>query len=202
MLGCDSTNLGGIYLLMGATANWGAGFMMDLNSYVIIDSMSTINLSENITAPIAAQIFPITLNIYGGGLVSSGYVEGRQVLSGAANVLASSYTHFVLAQPANGQTWYIHPDGTIHSYAVGIEQAEQTEVAIYPNPASDKVFVQLDGVDADEICVLDIYGKQVKRMAAAEGKQAIDLQGFAKGMYFVQVRDAGTVVATRKLIKR
>ncbi|MBR4803754.1 MAG: T9SS type A sorting domain-containing protein, partial [Bacteroidales bacterium] len=85
---------------------------------------------------------------------------------------------------------------------VGIAQAEQAEVAIYPNPASDKVFVQLDGVDADEICVLDIYGKQVKRMAAAEGKQAIDLQGFAKGMYFVQVRKDGAAFATRKLIKR
>lgn len=200
MLGCSTSNLGGIALLYGATANWGAGFMMDLNSYVLLDSMSTINISENINATAAAQIMPITLDWYREN-VTTGYIEGRQVLSGAANILASNYTHFVLAQPAS-QTWYIHPDGTIHSYSVGIEQAEQTEVALYPNPAGDKVFVQLDGTDADEICVLDIYGKQVKRMAAAEGRQAIDLRGFAKGMYFVQVRNAGTVVATRKLIKR
>ena len=85
---------------------------------------------------------------------------------------------------------------------VGIgTQAEQADVVLYPNPASDRVVVKLDGTEADEICVLDIYGKQVRRIAATEGTQTIGLQGLAKGMYFVQVRKAGAAVATRKLVK-
>ena len=199
MLGCDTTNLGGLFLMFGATANWGAGFMMDLNSYVIMDSASSIAISENINGPAVAQILPVNINMYAGSILTD-YTEGRRVLSGPANILASNYNHFVLAQP-NDQTWYIHPDGTIHSYSVGIEQAEQTEVALYPNPASDRVVVKLDGTEADEICVLDIYGKQVRRIAATEGTQTIGLQGLAKGMYFVQVRKNGAAVATKKLIK-
>ena len=200
MLGCDTTNLGGLFLLFGATANWGAGFMMDLNSYVIMDSLSSIALSENINGPAVAQILPVNINMYVGS-VSAGYTEGRRVLSGPANILASNYTRFVLAQPSD-RAWYIHPDGTIHSYGVGIEQAEQAEVAVYPNPASDRIFVQLDGVEADEICVLDIYGKQVKRIAAAESTNTIGVQDLAKGLYFVQVRKDGAAVATKKLIKK
>ena len=87
-----------------------------------------------------------------------------------------------------------------NSVSIG-DQAEQAEVAVYPNPASDRVVVKLDGTEADEICLFDIYGKQVKRKAATEGTQTIGLQGLAKGMYFVQVRRAGIAVATRMLVK-
>ena len=38
-------------------------------------------------------------------------------------------------------------------------------------------------------------------MYKAEGAHTISMQGFAKGMYFVQVRKSGTAVATRKLVK-
>ncbi len=86
---------------------------------------------------------------------------------------------------------------------VGIRtQAEQADVALYPNPASDRIFVQFDGTEADEICLFDIYGKQVKRVAASQGANSIGVQNFARGIYFVQVRKNGTVVATRKLIKK
>jgi hypothetical protein len=167
---------------------------------VFLDTLSVIIVDENITAPVAARLFP--MNVDGSTYVSRpAYSEGRQLLDGSA--VASNYSHFLLVQPAS-QTWYLHSDGRIYTTEeqVGIAQAQEGRVNIYPNPASDRLYVQLEGAEADEICVLDIYGKQVKRIASAEGAQAIDLQGFAKGMYFVQVRKDGTVLATRKLIKR
>ena len=199
-LGCDTTNLGGLFLMFGATANWGAGFMMDLNSYVIMDSMSSIAVNENINGSAVAQILPVAFDMHTGN-VSTDYAEGRRVLSGPANILASNYNHFVLAQLAP-ETWYIRPNGCIYTSQQGIDQAEPADVVLYPNPAGDKVFVRLNGTEADEICLLDIYGKQVRRIAATEGTITIGLQGLAKGMYFVQVRNAGAPVATRKLIKK
>ena len=102
---------------------------------------------------------------------------------------------------ANGDTSFY---SNVYSFAAPVSigaQAERSEVALYPNPASDRFYVQLDGTEADEICLLDIYGKQVRRIAATEGIQTIGLQGLAKGMYFVQERKNGAAVATKKLIK-
>ncbi len=102
---------------------------------------------------------------------------------------------------ANGDTSFF---SNVYSFVAPVSigaQAEQSEVALYPNPSGDKVFVQLNGTEADEICLLDIYGKQVRRIAATEGIQTIGLQGLAKGMYFVQVRKNGNLVATKIIVK-
>lgn len=53
-------------------------------------------------------------------------------------------------------------------------------VSVKAQSANDRFFVLLDGVEADEICVIDIYGKQVKRLEVAEGVHTISMQGFAK----------------------
>jgi hypothetical protein len=199
MMGCDTSNFGGIALLFGAKCHWGAGFSIDTNAYVFLDTLSVIIVDENITAPVAARLFP--MNVDGSTYVSRpAYSEGRQLLDGSA--VASNYSHFLLVQPID-QTWYLHSDGRIYTSDehAGIAQAQEGRVNIYPNPASDRFYVQLDGTEADEICVLDIYGKQVKRIAATEGTHTIGLQGLAKGIYFVQVRKADTIVATRKLVK-
>ncbi|MBQ6726734.1 MAG: T9SS type A sorting domain-containing protein [Bacteroidales bacterium] len=103
---------------------------------------------------------------------------------------------------ANGDTSFF---SNVYSFAAPVSigaQAERADVVLYPNPANDRFVVELNGTEADEICVLDIYGKQVRRIAATEGTQTIGLQGLAKGMYFVQVRKAGAAVATRKLVKK
>ena len=103
---------------------------------------------------------------------------------------------------ANGDTSFY---SNVYSFAAPVSigaQAESADVVLYPNPASDRFYVQIDGTEADEICVLDIYGKLVRRIAATEGIQTIGLQGLAKGMYFVQVRKAGVAVTTKKLIKK
>ena len=200
MMGCDTSNLGGISLLFGAKCHWGAGFSIDTNAYVFIDTLSVITVDENITAPVAARLYPMNADA-SSYIVTPAYSEGRQLLDGSA--VASNYSHFLLVQPAS-QTWYLHSDGRIYTTEepVGIAQAQEGRVNIYPNPASDRLYVQLEGTEADEICVLDIYGKQVRSLAATEGTQTIGLQGLAKGMYFVQVRKNGAAVATKKLVKK
>ena len=53
-----------------------------------------------------------------------------------------------------------------------------------------------------EVVVMDMYGKTVKRIAASASLQTMGLQELESGLYFVQLRNAGKVVATRKLIKK
>ena len=50
--------------------------------------------------------------------------------------------------------------------------------------------------------VIDIYGKTVARTTVSEGNNTLNISALPAGMYFVQLRAAGSVKATQKLIKR
>ena len=192
-------NMAGIFFLFSEGLTIGPNFSMDTSAYIFIDRNGVINTPEVITVPLAAKVYPIDYTFYS---IPPDYYEGRRILAGPANVLAANRTHFAIVQPAD-QTWYLHNNGCIYTSQQGIAQAERAaDVVLYPNPTSDRFVVQLDGTEADEICMFDIYGKQVKRIAASQGANSIGVQNFARGIYFVQVRKNGTVVATRKLIKK
>ncbi|MBP5241893.1 MAG: T9SS type A sorting domain-containing protein [Bacteroidales bacterium] len=200
-IGGDSINLGGMILVNGASCNWGAGFSIDTNNYVFLDSTSRIILSENITAPVAARIYPFVY-YESTETIRSNYYEGRSLLEGPANILATNYSHFSVAQPA-GQTWYLHNDGKIYtSEPVGINVADEGTVNIYPNPATDMLNIALEGTTVNEVIIIDIYGKTVARRAVTNGYNSLNINGLPAGMYFVQLRADNDVKATKKLIKR
>jgi len=184
---------------MSSTVNFGAGFSMYANNFLCIDTASTLNVSQNITASSAATVYPWKIDPSTNKAVAD-YYEGRTLLSGSA--VAANFRKFDVAQADNTSLWYLHPDGTIHSYSVGIETAENSDIRIYPNPASDKVTIDLQNTTATEICLMDIYGKTVVRKAVNGQSEVIDLGSLAKGMYFVQIRNNSKVEATQKLIKK
>lgn len=74
---------------------------------------------------------------------------------------------------------------------------------IYPNPAKDIVFVQLpnSNTSARTIKIIDMYGK--KQMLAETSKLneliELDLSGFSKGVYFVELRNS-EFMSTQKII--
>ena len=77
---------------------------------------------------------------------------------------------------------------------VSIENASNIEMSIYPNPASDYVMVNAEGVR--EINVLDLNG----RVLSTTTQSKVDLSSLSAGVYFVRViTDNGT--ATEKIVK-
>jgi hypothetical protein len=117
-------------------------------------------------------------------------------------MLANNYQKFSIAQADNSALWYLHPDGTIHTYPIGIDQAEEGTISLYPNPANNVLNIALQGTEVNEAVVIDIYGKTVARTAVAEGNNTLNISALPAGMYFVQLRAAGSVKATQKIIKR
>jgi len=77
------------------------------------------------------------------------------------------------------------------------------EFNIYPNPAKDKVFVQLPDSNApgQTIRIIDIYGKKHLAVEASKLNDLIelDLSGFSKGVYFVELRN-NEFMSTQKII--
>ena len=196
----SAQNAAGIWS-RSSTINLGAGFSMDANNYLCIDTTSTLNITENLSGNNVAQIYPY---YYDGNddLYKANYYEGRRVLWGSSSLLANNYQKFGIAQADNSALWYIHPDGTIHTYPIGIDQAEEGTISLYPNPANNVLNIALQGTEVNEAVVIDIYGKTVARAAVAEGNNTLNISALPAGMYFVQLKANNSVKATQKIVKK
>ncbi|MBQ4478906.1 MAG: T9SS type A sorting domain-containing protein [Bacteroidales bacterium] len=196
----NSQNCAGIWAIEGTIVNIGAGFTMDVNNYLCIDSTSIINVDKNLTGPVVAQVYPCRYDnsdykYYGD------YYEGRPMLIGSA--VANNFQKFSVAQADNNSLWYLHSDGKLYTTVDpnGIAQAEVSEVRMYPNPAADRVTIDLQNTTANKIRMVDLYGRIVVEQDVDGQMEMIDLSNLANGMYFVQICNNGKVTATRKLMK-
>ncbi|MBO4543632.1 MAG: T9SS type A sorting domain-containing protein [Bacteroidales bacterium] len=196
----NSQNCAGIWATEGSIVNIGAGFTMDVNNYLCIDSTSLINVDKNLTGPVVAQVYPCRYDnsdykYYGD------YYEGRPMLIGSA--VANNFQKFSVAQADNNSLWYLHSDGKLYTTVDpnGIAQAEVSEVRMYPNPAADRVTIDLQNTTANKIRMVDLYGRIVVEQDVDGQMEVIDLSHLANGMYFVQICNNGKVTATRKLMK-
>jgi hypothetical protein len=86
---------------------------------------------------------------------------------------------------------------------VGIAEPTSVEndVAIYPNPANEILYIAPLGIDLTSVRITDIQGREVYSAGASAADQTIKVNtsGFAAGMYLVQLQ-AGNDVATKKIV--
>ncbi|CAN5204871.1 hypothetical protein BH09BAC5_BH09BAC5_14740 [soil metagenome] len=100
---------------------------------------------------------------------------------------------------------YVDTCGVINS---GIsENANETQLSLYPNPTSDQLFVNYNGLKADDLrfTVFNMLGEIVKTVDIGKtdgvSSYAFDLINIASGVYFVQVQYNGQV-ASKKFVKQ
>ncbi len=76
------------------------------------------------------------------------------------------------------------------------------QVEVYPNPASDKITIQLDYVTNGQIQLLDIAGKLVFEKSIKEGSmlQELNVANQFPGIYFIRILNNGVEVKTEKII--
>lgn len=78
-------------------------------------------------------------------------------------------------------------------------------VRLYPNPASDRIFIALSGADAAQRTELEVYsmtGHLVRKARAQGGLMTMQVDGLAEGMYILAVRSNGTVERHRFIVRR
>ncbi|MCB9235716.1 MAG: T9SS type A sorting domain-containing protein [Bacteroidia bacterium] len=86
---------------------------------------------------------------------------------------------------------------------VGFEESLLgSEVKVYPNPAQDKVQVELDDFHEIKWGLRDLSGKLLRSGKLHSQKTEIDLSGLNQGIYFLQFQSESGHKITRKLIKR
>lgn len=84
----------------------------------------------------------------------------------------------------------------------GIVENILTSVAIYPNPSSDFVTVELkyDVQNESKVQFYTVNGELVLEHSMKNNEEAIDIENLVKGVYFVQIK-SGAGVYTTKLVK-
>ncbi|MBZ0205915.1 MAG: T9SS type A sorting domain-containing protein [Flavobacteriales bacterium] len=84
---------------------------------------------------------------------------------------------------------------------VGIEENAPAEVAVYPNPATDMLTVELPHGTTAIASLVDITGRTVIDGIAFGSRTQFPLNGLSKGLYFVRVRQNGKEIVRRVTVE-
>lgn len=82
----------------------------------------------------------------------------------------------------------------------GIEEAEQLQFSLYPNPAVEMVNIKVKE-RLHHVQLFDIRGRQVIAEEANGQKHTLDLQGIPEGIYLLRVTCDDGRAATQRLVK-
>jgi starch-binding outer membrane protein SusE/F len=72
---------------------------------------------------------------------------------------------------------------------------------IYPNPASDKLFIHSANKTINRIQIADFAGKVVFTSNQASQNKTIDLTGITRGLYLIRVQTTDNVYTSKIRIK-
>lgn len=77
---------------------------------------------------------------------------------------------------------------------------QKSEVAIYPNPASDSIHIDFQKTQEFNIKITDVLGKIVLEKYKYANQNQIDISNFQKGVYFIEIENNGNFLK-KKIIK-
>lgn len=73
-------------------------------------------------------------------------------------------------------------------------------IKIYPNPASDKLNVEVENNDITEISVTNVNGQVLLKHRLTSEKTSIDLSSLPNGIYFINSLRNNVAVSTNKIV--
>jgi hypothetical protein len=79
------------------------------------------------------------------------------------------------------------------------EMNQSLSVSVFPNPVSDRMFIQSENAQIHAVTLMDIHGKQVLR-ANNSGSGGIDITEIPAGVYFVQIYPENQAPVTTKVV--
>ena len=88
------------------------------------------------------------------------------------------------------------------SVFVGVNTLKNSRLSIYPNPATDKITIELSGkTELSNLVIVNVQGQEVLTQPTTQPKTQIDITSLPSGVYFVRVTNDRTV-EVGKIIKQ
>lgn len=106
--------------------------------------------------------------------------------------------------------YYVSTDGVnfidsvdlIINNTLSVEEKASLAINVSPNPASDNLTINTNGVTETNVRIVDVLGNVVLSEKLYNGKKTLDISRFRNGVYFVTVEAEGVKPVTRKVIVR
>jgi len=98
--------------------------------------------------------------------------------------------------------WTSYPHQEIDNPALSIKDLDSdVQINIYPNPASDKIYVEWPSSNNLSIAIYNIMGQHVFSTKLLKEKNDINISNFSSGLYFVNVTDGNNIVIKKIIIE-
>lgn len=111
-----------------------------------------------------------------------------------------------LASDRQNNIWYaeVYTGVWTNEPSVGINELNPNEqIKIFPNPASDKIFVNANDLIIQSYKLFSILGNEIKKMDGIQSKQLeVSLEDVSSGVYFISLEYGKNEIITKRLIKR
>ena len=78
-----------------------------------------------------------------------------------------------------------------------VDMADGISLSVYPNPASERVSIVLNGSESAEAILFDINGRAVSTVTLHEGQNTVEISNLPKGVYMLRTNGA-----VHKIIKK
>lgn len=98
---------------------------------------------------------------------------------------------------------FIRPVFKTESDPTGIHTAERIDFSVYPNPAGNRLVVELPESGALSVRILGLHGQLLSEVAAGNSRTCtMDVSALAEGLYFVQIQTGSGTQTVKFMIAR
>jgi hypothetical protein len=189
-----TNTFGGVSVLQpGAIAGYSTPLLYDsagVYRMLVGSDAGTIYLFDNIDGNLTGT-FTVTDTAY------NGIIELKRVTISRTDIDADGKADLLTGCNAGGMRLYTH------YVSSGISDTPDPLFRIYPNPATDQIWLQFKDVAGQqrEITVVDITGKIVFHATNREIYASVNVSSFTSGLYLIRVVE-GQKSFTQKLVVR
>lgn len=174
-------------------------------------TLPVLSINPTPKQPTLSQIGLFTLNVSSTDLISNDQFEWRK-----DNTLLTKTTvqNLKTFQDGNYQVFILRTYNPANNQAIScsspasnilIFKATNSVVSIYPNPASDIIYIDTkENIKNLDVTIYNLVGKQVLRFRADDTseRKEIDLKNLEKGSYIIRVKGEGYEDSSRLIIQK
>jgi hypothetical protein len=88
---------------------------------------------------------------------------------------------------------------SLKTVAAGMGDKSKSLVNIYPNPASDYVYVDLS--ISGKLELLDMHGRLILSTEVLRGTKQLNVSNLEPGIYFIRISSGNTIITERLIIQ-
>lgn len=161
--------------------------MTDAHGQVIID---TVHIEERVDPGYTLQLLIDSLWTTGGTAWQWYFNESTLVSDSASAIATQTGDYHAIVTDAYGCAW--STDTVLVVLNTGVAEAMASSVRAFPIPASSVLFIDRAGA-ATQAMLLSASGQQVLGFVLRAGRNAVDVSGFAPGLYLLRVEGGEAV---------